>query len=134
MKAITLLKKYQLRKTAHRLGILQFFLDESKPISQRDLQSKFPDCDRVTIYRILNLFQEKGLIYRIVDTDKVVRYAFSKPQKEIHHHEHIHFKCEDCGNVSCLTDITAENFPLPEGYTIRNINFLVLGTCKKCNQ
>jgi len=134
MEAITLLKKHQLRKTTHRLEILELFLDKPEPISQRDLQIKFPDCDRVTIYRILNSFQEKGLIHRIVDTDNVVRYAFSKPQEETHHHEHVHFKCENCGKISCLADITPENFPLPEGYTIRNINFLVIGTCKKCNQ
>ncbi len=132
MKAIQILDKYHLRKTRHRLVVLEFFLKQKDSVSQGDLQEQLADCDRVTIYRILHSFEKKGIIHRISDTKNAARYVFSEPEEEVH--QHLHFKCDDCGKISCLSDITPEKLPVPDGYKIRDVNFLVLGTCRKCNE
>ena len=48
-----------------------------------------------------------------------------------HNHSHIHFKCNSCGEVSCLDanySITLTN----EAFKIENLNVKANGVCKKC--
>ncbi|MCS6833171.1 MAG: transcriptional repressor [Flammeovirgaceae bacterium] len=130
------LKKNNLRITSSRLEILQVFIDNSFALSESDIEGMISNnCDRATIYRTINTFLEEGIIHKVLDSQHVVKYALCRDdcQDGHHRHEHIHFKCNCCGNTTCLEGIAIQPIQLPEGFKLQEVNLLVVGVCKKCN-
>ncbi len=58
-----LLEKHHLKKTGPRLKVLSMLSAKNVATSQPDLEGVMDDIDRVTLYRILNAFEEKGNYY-----------------------------------------------------------------------
>ena len=59
------LEQSNLRKTAIRKEVLQLFLKaKGNALSSRDIESQLENPDRITLYRTLRTFEEKGLIHR----------------------------------------------------------------------
>ncbi|MFT4025104.1 MAG: transcriptional repressor, partial [Flavihumibacter sp.] len=92
--------------------------------------------DRVTVYRTLQAFLSKGVIHTIPTNDNSIRYALCKDAcEEGHHHDnHVHFVCNDCGNTTCLEDVTVPDIKLPEDYALNQVEMIVSGTCKECKK
>lgn len=131
-----LLKRNQLSVTASREKILHLFLEESGALAHGDIEKKAGEkFDRVTVYRTLQTFVEKGIIHTIPTTDNSVRYALCKDNcEEGHHHDHhVHFVCNVCKNTYCLDDIVTPDIKLPKGYTSSHIEVVAEGVCKECN-
>ncbi len=137
MKANDLLLQYGLRKTASRASILDVFLKNTSAQSESDIEAKLNGlCDRATIYRTINTFESEGIIHRVLDENNVVKYALCREDCHDghHHHEHVHFKCEDCGATVCLEQTLIQPVNLPLGFKAKEANLLVIGTCQNCNQ
>ncbi len=131
-----ILKKHDLRNTAIRKSLLQVFLDKKVALSHGEIEQLFQgDFDRVTIYRTLKTFDEKGLIHRVIDDGAVVKYALCEEECEAHHHKdnHVHFKCGSCEQTFCLHHIPVDKFELPKGFQATDYQLLVLGTCGECS-
>ncbi|RYG32801.1 MAG: transcriptional repressor, partial [Chitinophagaceae bacterium] len=92
--------------------------------------------DRVTIYRTLQTFVEKGIIHTIPTPDNSIRYALCKDDcSEGHHHDnHVHFVCIKCSNTICLDHVIVPTVKLPAGFKANEIQMVVNGTCKACLQ
>ena len=90
--------------------------------------------DRVTVYRTLQTFVEKGIIHAIPTADNSIRYALCKDAcSEGHHHDHhIHFQCTNCQNTYCLDVVVTPEIRLPKGYVSKHIEVVVEGVCKTC--
>src|SRR6201996_6659277 len=104
-----LLKKSQLSVTGGRRKILELFLLQEGALSHSDIEKKAGSrFDRVTVYRTLQAFLEKGLIHSIPTADNSIRYALCKDDCSggQHQDDHVHFICNDCGHTFCLEDIT----------------------------
>ena len=125
-----------MRITDSRLDILDVFLTNRQALSEqfieRELNGK---CDRVTIYRTLKTYMDKGLLHRVLDEDSAVKFALCPDECDDHghQHEHAHFKCQMCGNTTCLEHAAIQDVPLPKGYKKLESNLLVLGLCDKCS-
>lgn len=133
----TLLENHKLRITPVRQQVLGLFMGKPHALSHSDIeQTLVGDFDRVTIYRTLTAFVEKGLVHKIPAENGVVRYALCKDtcSEEAHHHSHVHFNCGDCGQTFCLENISVPTITLPHGYTFTDMNYLATGTCKNCNK
>ena len=131
-----ILKRSQLSVTASREKILHLFLDEAGALAHGDIERKAGEkFDRVTVYRTLQIFVEKGIIHTIPTADNSIRYALCKDNcAEGHHHDHhIHFVCSNCNNTYCLDDIVTPEIKLPKGYSSSYIEVVVEGVCKNCN-
>ena len=128
-----LLKKHSLRITDCRLDVLNFFSSHQHALSSRDLESELSAYDRVTLFRTLNSFVEKGLLHRIPAESGAANYALCQDHCHPgeHHHDHVHFTCDTCGQVECIEEAKVPVIELP-GYQIRESNYLVSGTCKNC--
>ncbi len=131
-----ILKNSALSVTASRKRILDIFLAADNALAHQDIETRCADqYDRVTIYRTLQTFLEKGIIHNIPSTDNIVRYALCNESCVTtgHHHDnHVHFRCEQCGKTVCLDDVNIPPVNLPRGYTMKEINMVVNGICKSC--
>ena len=136
-KADELLKKNHLSITDGRKKILDLFLQHDGALSHSDIEKKAGEkFDRVTVYRTLQTFLEKGLIHSIPTADNSIRYALCKDDcSEGHHHDdHVHFICNACGNTVCLEGVSVPSIELPGGYVSEQVEMLISGVCKSCNQ
>ena len=135
--AIEKLMSVGLKKTEIRIQILNYLLQKRNAISQPDLEKEFKTIsDRVTLYRALSSFEEKGLIHKIIDKNGTARFALCDTEKclgHIHHDEHIHFHCDNCGEIICLNEKTIPEITLPEKFTVQKININIEGVCEICN-
>jgi Fur family ferric uptake transcriptional regulator len=132
-----LLKKNQLSITGGRRKILELFLQQDGALSHSDIEKKAGEkFDRVTVYRTLQAFLEKGLIHSIPTPDNSIRYALCKDDCSggQHHDDHVHFICNTCGNTVCLEDVTVPAIKLPRGYIPQQTEVLVSGVCKSCSK
>ena len=133
-----ILKEFDLRYTACRSEILDLLNQKAVALSHADIEKNVGAAfDRVTVYRTLKTFVEKGLIHKVLDDEGGSKYALCSEachrSDRHHHHDHVHFKCLECGETSCLEGITIPAISLPKGYIFEEANLLVNGVCKKCN-
>jgi Fur family transcriptional regulator, ferric uptake regulator len=131
-----LLKSFRLRSTPTRLEILYLFLKKDYALSHGDIESEIAeDIDRVTVYRTLKTFSDRGLIHKVLDDGGGLKYALCSEACSTtqHRHEHVHFKCTQCGQTNCL-DIEIPAVKLPKGYHPKEVNLLIQGTCQNCSR
>jgi Fur family ferric uptake transcriptional regulator len=130
-----LLDRHRLKKTAARLRVLSMMHSKNTATSQPDLENVMQDIDRVTLYRILNAFEEKGIIHKVFDLNGTANYAVCHSDcKENHHHDdHLHFNCTVCKNVYCLNELTLPNLALPAGFKPEGFTIYASGLCPKCS-
>lgn len=129
------LKRNNLSVTGSRTKILQLFLEQPGALAHGDIEKKAGEkFDRVTVYRTLQTFVDKGIIHTIPTADNSIRYALCKDEcSEGHHHDHhIHFVCNNCQNTYCLDDVVTPEIKLPKGYQARHVEVVVEGICKNC--
>ncbi len=130
-----ILKKNQLSVTESRKKILEVFYEMNSALEHNDIEKKTGEkFDRVTIYRTLQTFVEKGIIHTIPTADNSVRYALCKDEcTEGHHHDnHVHFVCSQCGTTYCLDAVSVPQVNLPKGFQPELIEVVVSGRCKDC--
>ena len=130
-----ILKKNQLSITGSRKKILEFFLQSNGALAHADIEKKTGEkFDRVTVYRTLQSFLDKGIIHTIPTADNSIRYALCKDDcSEGHHHDnHVHFVCSKCSNTICLDHVTIPSVKLPLGFKASEFQMIVSGTCRAC--
>ncbi len=132
--AIAILKKHQLRLTDCRKDVIAFFLGRNYAIAQPELEKSLQQFDRVTLYRTLGTFVDKGIIHQVIDGSGANKYALCSPNCSQHQHkdEHIHFTCVECGLTKCLESVAIPKIQLPKGYQLLDANFLIKGVCASC--
>ena len=131
-----ILKKNRLSVTASREKILNLFLDQTGALAHGDIEKRAGEkFDRVTIYRTLQAFVEKGIIHTIPTADNSILYALCKDDcEEGHHHDHhVHFVCKQCHHTYCLDNVVTPDIKLPAGYSAKQIEVVVEGICKQCS-
>lgn len=132
--ALSILQSHKLRITECRLEIIQEFLEKQVALAHSDLEERLNNqFDRVTIYRTLKTFLDKDLIHKVLDDSGATKYALCTHEEEDHNHEHVHFKCEKCGETTCLDSIALPKILLPLGFKKREMSLLVQGICDKCH-
>jgi Fur family transcriptional regulator, ferric uptake regulator len=133
--ALDILKSNHLSNTDSRREILQVFLRSRSALAHHDIEKKTGEkFDRVTVYRTLQTFIDKGIVHTIPTSDNAVKYALCREEcSEGHHHDnHIHFVCDSCGNTTCLDETAIPQIKLPHGYRQEKVNVIVNGVCKTC--
>lgn len=135
-KATQLLKSINMSVTDSRRQILDLFLDKKGgALKHGDIEKSLMGLDRVTIYRTLQTFAEKGLIHSIPASDGSARYALCHGHcSEGHHHDnHVHFHCQECGATQCLDDVSIPFVKIPQGFLSERIEMVITGYCNICS-
>ncbi|MFM7357708.1 MAG: Fur family transcriptional regulator [Sediminibacterium sp.] len=135
LQVIDTLKRNQLNITDSRKKILQLFMDSDGALAHMDIESGIGDeFDRVTIYRTLQTFVERGILHTIPSTDNSIRYALCQEAcgGGTHQHNHIHFFCDVCETTYCLDHLPVPAVRLPKGFSTNRTDVLAGGICSKC--
>lgn len=114
---------------------MEIISTSSHALSSNEIENKLQDPDRITLYRTLKSFEEKGVIHRAIDGTQAAKYAIcdSGCDEHSHQHQHVHFHCEKCGNTFCVDEVAIPDISMPSGYKIKDINIIVEGQCEKCS-
>ena len=135
--SLEILKRNRLSITEGRKKILELFLETDGALAHADIEKNTDAAfDRVTVYRTLQTFVEKGIVHQIPTTDNAVLYALCKHDcAQGHHHDnHVHFICSKCQKTICLDDVTVPIVKLPTGFTPTQSAMIVSGICNDCKK
>ena len=117
------------------MDVINVFNKAGHALSSNDIEAKLKDADRITLYRTLKSFEEKGIIHKAVDGTITQKYAICESDCDEHHHhdKHVHFRCEQCENTFCMDNVFVPDLLLPQGFKVASTDMVVNGTCEKCN-
>ena len=133
--ATDILKKHGLKKSEARIKTLEFLGKRNSAVSHNDLELELGDSiDRITLYRILSAFEEKGIIHGIATLKAGTQYALCSHCTENNHvHNHLHFNCGNCQRTFCLNNVAFTNPVLPAGFILKEFNLSASGICQECS-
>ena len=130
--------RFGLDPTLNRILVLSALSESDHPLTARDVYEELRHrhkLNRVTVYRILDLFAEKGVVSKISTGERSFCYCarFGRwPQG------HCHFHCTRCGKVECIDkDLLALN---PDelknrlSLDVRHIELRLDGVCTACKE
>lgn len=128
------LKEKNLKFTPVRAAVMDLLEKESKPLDVATiidyLKEKNIDADPVTVFRIMNLFTERGLIRKIELQEGKARYEIADSS------DHHHFVCDNCGNIEdvsdCNIDVLEHHISKKKGLLIKRHSLEFFGLCKNC--
>lgn len=132
-----ILRRNRLSVTGSRQKILNLFLTNKGALAHADIEYKAGErFDRVTVYRTLQTFVEKGILHTIPTAENSVKYALCKNDCfEGHHYDnHYHFICSVCGKTECLDEFIIPSVKLPKNYIADNVEIVVNGVCSRCRK
>lgn len=132
-----ILKFYNIRATDIRIDILKIFLLEQKALGYNELKKKVKKTnDKVTVYRTIYLFLQKGILHKVNDGDRESKYALIMHNNQLTNNinpDHLHFKCLKCHKLICLTNTTVSFNNMPQNFQIKKLSLLAEGICDSCN-
>lgn len=131
-----LLSKAKLKRTINRLRVLEVVGNNNYPLSATDIYKTLErNCaiNRVTVYRILDLLVEHGIVERISTGGRAFYYGLAPND---HHESHPHFYCKTCGQMDCLSPqvLGLDIAPLKHTFPgrIDKVEVRIDGICKNC--
>ena len=130
-----LLHNKKMKATPVRLDLLRVFTENKHALSHSELEKLMKETgDRVTVYRSINAFEEKGIIHKAIEEEGVARYALCHASCTEEHHkdDHIHFNCEKCRKTYCWYDSKMPGISIPEGYKVTQQKIVLQGVCPNC--
>lgn len=142
----TLTKKYWIMKknieqkllskntnpTSMRILVYDFLEQQQTAMSLSEIESHFYKADRVTIYRTLKTFEEKGIVHSIQE-NTTTKYILCHDEcdEQTHKDWHLHFYCKICKQTTCK-----EDFIIPQNgsqnYRIDELKLFGKGICENC--
>lgn len=128
------LSKKNIKPTAMRILVLQYFTEISNSISLKNLEAHFFKADTSTLFRTLKTFEENGLLHSINDGTGMQKYALNLEETTIEKkHQHYHFHCNKCRETFCLNSQILPKVDLPQKFKMSEINLIIKGLCANCN-
>ena len=129
-----ILEEKAVRITPMRQLLLEYFLENDGAFGLIELENSFPKSDRITMYRTLKTFEEKGIIHGINNGTGEVKYALCDEHCTPTHHidQHPHFQCEQCKQITCIDSLVIPKMVFPKDYIQKEITMMIKGVCPDC--
>lgn len=118
--------------TSMRILIYDFLEQQQKATSLSEIESNFYNADRITIYRTLKTFEEKGIVHSIQENN-TTKYILCHDgcNEKTHKDGHLHFYCKVCKETTCKEDFVIPQSN-PKDYRIDEIRLFAKGICEHC--
>jgi Fe2+ or Zn2+ uptake regulation protein len=132
----TELNGVNLRATPARMALMNLFESSDKPVDVQTmigyLESKDISTDPTTVFRIVNMFTEKGLLKTIQLNEGKFRYELTS--KADHHH----LVCTRCGNIQdmsdCSIDVLESHIEKKKNFKVTSHSLEFFGICSDCQK
>lgn len=125
-----------LAPTPLREAVLKSIGDEIRPLTAVEIIAAVRNqmsINKVTLYRILDLLVDKGLVKRLSAVDRASRYGMGATP---HHPNHPHFVCSECGIMECLGPevlrVDIKNFQRKDNRIVKHVEVMFEGICEGC--
>ena len=122
--------------TPSRMRVLEVIGNNSSPVSAQDIFTtvrRTAAINRVTIYRILDMLVEKGLVERLNGGGRSLVYGLAPNE---HHPAHPHFRCRTWQVLQCLQPgslkVDLKGIQRSFAGEIQGVEVRVDGSCTYC--
>jgi Fur family ferric uptake transcriptional regulator len=130
---IQLLEEHDIKPTANRIMVVEALASSMLPQSLAELERRIQTIDKSNIFRALTLFREQHLVHTIEGGNDGTRYELCHSHSHDHDDDqHPHFYCEVCQQTYCLDDVEMPQLAVPQGFSIRSVNYIIKGICPHC--
>jgi Fur family ferric uptake transcriptional regulator len=133
-----LLSGSDIEATPNRVRVLEVVGNNGYPLAASDIYKileRSSAINRVTVYRILDLLVERGIVERISTGGRAFYYGLAPNE---HHGPHPHFYCKNCGQMDCLSpeSLVVDTEPLWKTFPgrIDKVEVRIDGICKNCEK
>ena len=132
-----ILEDHGLDPTLNRVLVLAALLGGDHPLSAKEVHERASAehrLNRVTVYRILDLFDRQGVVSKISTGERGFCYCANRDRRP---EGHVHFHCLRCGAVQC---VSRKDLALDAGLMrslpmdIRRIELRLDGICDNCKK
>lgn len=128
------MKQRNIRPTAMRLLVLEKLVEQQTATSLKAMEASFEQADRITLYRTLKTFEDKGLVHQVLDATGVTKYALCQDGCLCAPEDlHVHFYCNTCKETYCLPKAKVPDVELPSRFRLQEVNMVVKGICDSCS-
>lgn len=132
----TELNEANLRATPARLALMELLETTDKPLDVQTmiafLEHRSIKADPATVFRIVNMFTEKGIVKPIQLHEGKFRYELSN--KADHHH----LVCEKCGEIEdisdCNIDALEKEIERKKHFKVTSHSLEFFGICQSCQR
>lgn len=126
------------RRGGARDAIIELLSSQSCALSALEIEDQLRAgrrrVARASIYRVLDLLQERGLVARLELGDTMTRYELIDPAG-VHHH---HLLCDSCGRLVPFDDGDLERsidrLSRRLGFDTHNHEVILRGDCSACQR
>ena len=128
----TYLTKNGVRPLQKRVKIMHYLISHRNhptvDVIYNDLVQKINSLSKTTVYNVLNLFIQEGLVSSLNIENNELRYDADTSA-------HGHFKCKTCGGIFNFS-MKKEDLPDPllHGFRIDEFQYSLKGICSFCNE
>lgn len=130
---VELMEHAGIKPTSNRVLVIRALMDASAPMSLIDLETQLGTLERSSILRVLNLLLSRHLVHIMEDGRGVAKYELCHCADHCTVDDmHAHFYCERCERMICLENVPVPHIPLPSGYSLHSVNFMLKGICPDC--
>jgi Fe2+ or Zn2+ uptake regulation protein len=128
------LNEVELRATPARVALMNLLEDSNKPIDVQTmidyLEKKAIPTDPATVFRIVNMFTEKGLTKQIQLQEGKSRYELADNA------DHHHLVCTKCGDIQDISDCNIsgleEDIERRKQFQVTSHSLEFFGLCVHC--
>lgn len=132
----TELNEVDLRATPARIALMTLLEASDKPIDVQTmiefLEKKDIKTDPATVFRIVNMFTEKGLVKPVQLNEGKFRYELKGKA------EHHHLVCEKCGDIEdisdCNIDALEKEIEKKKKFKVTSHSLEFFGICQLCQR
>ena len=130
------LNDVNLRATPARIALMTLLEKSDKPLDVREmitfLDKKDIKTDPATVFRIVNMFTEKGLVKTVQLNEGKFRYELKG--KADHHH----LVCEQCGDITDISDCNIsgleKDIEKKKNFKVTSHSLEFFGVCQSCQR
>lgn len=130
------LNEADLRATPARIAVLQLLEATDTPVDVSMIMDYLTNqdikTDPATVFRIVNMFLEKGLVKQISFNEGKFRYELAS--KADHHH----LVCEQCGKIESIADCAIpeleNDIKKKKGFLVKRHSLEFFGLCRNCQR
>ena len=130
------LKQFSLKATPARIAVMRLLENTKEPVDVSSimdyLRQQDVDSDPATIFRIMNLFTNRGVTRQISFEAGKARYELANRR------DHHHLICESCGHIEDVSDTVVpdleKEISSKHRFLVKRHSLEFFGLCKKCQQ